>query len=155
MIAAGLNLSRHPVVLILDGSLLHIPWESMPIFGSISQQTTRLPNFEMLIDRVGKNAVDTDSSFYILNPSGDLTYTKRAFAPYFESKSDWEGVIDRKPDEEEFSGALLNKEMLIYIGHGGGAQYFDLEKMDESIQATSLLMGCSSGVLPHKGLFEP
>ena len=77
------------------------------------------------------------------------------FSPYFETKLDWEGVVDRKPEEDEFQTALLNKQMLIYIGHGGGAQYFDLEKISDDITAASLLMGCSSGVLPHQGLFEP
>ncbi|KAH6624554.1 peptidase family C50-domain-containing protein [Chaetomium sp. MPI-SDFR-AT-0129] len=111
---------------------------------------------------------------YILNPSGDLTSTQATFAQPLanlssssqstttssqaETVSPWTSILTRPPTEPEFTHALSHTPLLLYFGHGSGAQYIrgrTIRRLDPRCRATVLLMGCSSAALSDNGEFEP
>jgi separase len=156
---------RH-TILILDKSLHSFPWESLPCMDGIA--VSRLPSLGCLRERIlgqdnngPKDApighyISRDNGSYILNPSGDLKHTQTTFQKPLQSLNDWDGIINRAPTEEEVKAALVSKEVLLYFGHGSGAQYIrarEIKKLDKC--AVTILMGCSSGALVETGQFEP
>ena len=119
------------VFLVLNRCLQEIPWESLPILRGRS--VSRIPNVDLLIDRLelaqrrrqpggrdsdrydGRTRVDPSSTYYFLNPSGDLEGTERRFSPWLRSMqaTGWDGIIGRSPSEQEFSHALLKNELVM------------------------------------------
>jgi separase len=181
------------VFLVLNRSLQEIPWESLPVLRGRS--VSRIPNIDFLIDRLefaqrrrqsgsrdserydGRTWLDSSSTYYVLNPSGDLEGTERRFSPWLRSMQavGWDGIIGRAPSEQEFSHALLNNELVMcvlclfptamcsltslhfsYFGHGGGEQYIRSHKVRHLPRcAATMLWGCSSGLLRDMGEFDP
>lgn len=129
---ASLQEDEH-VFLVLNRSLQEIPWESIPILRGRS--VSRIPNVDFLVDRLefarrrdqsksgqsgqygGRTRLDLSSTYYILNPSGDLESTERRFSPWLRSMREvgWDGIIGRAPSEQEFTHALEKNELLMYI----------------------------------------
>ena len=129
---ASLQEDEH-VFLVLNRSLQEIPWESLPILRGRS--ISRIPNVDFLVDRLefarrrdqstgpksgqygGRTRLDLSSTYYILNPSGDLESTERRFSPWLRSMRDvgWDGIIGRMPSEQEFTHALEKNELLMYV----------------------------------------
>ncbi|KAI0298727.1 peptidase family C50-domain-containing protein [Multifurca ochricompacta] len=161
------------VFLVLNKSLQEIPWESLPVLRGRS--VSRIPNVDFLVDRLefaqrrrrlgnqtseqynGRTRLDASSTYYVLNPSGDLDSTERRFSPWLRSMQEvgWDGIIGRAPSEQEFSHALEKNELLIYFGHGGGEQYIRSHKIRHLPQcAATMLWGCSSGLLRDMGEFD-
>jgi len=119
------------VFLVLNRCLQEIPWESLPILRGRS--VSRIPNVDFLIDRLefakrrcqsrsrdsdhysGYTRLDSSSTYYVLNPSGDLEGTERRFSPWLKSMESvgWDGIIGRSPSEQEFSHALLKNELVM------------------------------------------
>jgi separase len=119
------------VFLVLNRCLQEIPWESLPILRGRS--ISRIPNVDFLIDRLefaqrrrksecrnsdhydGQTRLDSSSTYYVLNPSGDLEGTERRFSPWLRSMKavGWDGIIGRSPSEQEFSHALLKNELVM------------------------------------------
>ena len=119
--------------LVLNRCLQEIPWESLPILRGRS--ISRIPNVDFLIDRLefakhrrqsgsrapeqfdGHTRLDLSSTYYILNPSGDLEGTERRFSPWLKSMQavGWDGIIGRAPSEQEFSNALLKNELVMCV----------------------------------------
>ena len=109
--------------------------------------------------------VSAASGTYILNPSADLKTTEKWFQPPLEanlpraadgSGSAWKRVVGRAPTEEEFEQALTESDIMLYFGHGSGAQYIrgrTIRRLDRC-RATVMLMGCSSAKLIEAGDFE-
>ena len=64
-------------------------------------------------------SVSRSSTFYVLNPSGDLPGTQETFERLFEQEG-WRGVAGRMPQEGELARSLLEEDVLVYCGHGGG-----------------------------------
>lgn len=84
---------------------------------------------------------------YILNPSEDLTTTRDRLLPLLRHATDKEntvesdgcssgssgsekqqgsqfpGIVDRPPTEDEFASMLRESDITLYFGHGSGAQY--------------------------------
>jgi separase len=156
---------RH-TILILDKTLHSFPWESLPCMDGLA--VSRLPSFGCLRERiVGQDkAMPTDApdghyinrenGSYILNPSGDLKTTQNTFQKPLQSLDDWDSIINRVPTEDEIKAALVSKDLLLYFGHGSGAQYIrarEIKKLEKC--AVTMLMGCSSGALVETGDFEP
>ncbi|KAJ4391742.1 separin protein [Gnomoniopsis smithogilvyi] len=159
-------------ILVLDKALHTFPWESMPCLQGLS--VSRVPSLACLRrlildqrsssrdspntdDQVGHH-VSIDNGTYILNPSGDLKATQDTFeAPLSSSlSSSWTRVENKPPTEAEFENALARSDILLYMGHGGGAQYIrnrQIRRLDKC-RATTLLMGCSSASLNDVGDFE-
>ncbi|KAI9438648.1 peptidase family C50-domain-containing protein [Lactarius indigo] len=169
---ASLQEDEH-VFLVLNRSLQEIPWESLPILRGRS--ISRIPNIDFLVDRLefsrrrnqstgqdsgqygGHTRLDLSSTYYILNPSGDLESTERRFSPWLRSMQGvgWDGIIGRTPSEQEFTHALAKNELLIYFGHGGGEQYIRSHKIRHLPRcAATMLWGCSSGLLRDMGEFD-
>ncbi|KAI1405875.1 peptidase family C50-domain-containing protein [Hypoxylon fuscum] len=98
-----------------------------------------------------------NSGTYILNPSSDLKNTQATFGNALSNLPPaWNSVEQREPTEAEFEKALTDKDLLLYFGHGSGAQYIrgrTIRKMDKC-RAVALLMGCSSASLADVGRFE-
>ncbi|KAI9735299.1 MAG: hypothetical protein M1818_006493 [Claussenomyces sp. TS43310] len=158
------NEDRH-TVLILDKALHAFPWESLPCMEGLA--VSRLPSLGCLRDRLlAQQAVqfgdppghyiDRNKGAYILNPSNDLVSTQSTFAQPLQSLSTWSGIDSRVPSEAEFQAHLTSSDLLLYFGHGSGAQYIRpkvVKRLDRC--AVTLLMGCSSGALTDAGDFEP
>ncbi|KAK2630206.1 hypothetical protein QTJ16_001026 [Diplocarpon rosae] len=158
------NEDRH-TILVLDKALHSFPWESLPCMDGLA--VSRLPSLGCLRDRIlaqQKGAVEgtreghyvsRQNASYILNPGGDLKHTQSMFQKPLESLN-CEGVINREPLEDEIKETLQSKDLLLYFGHGSGAQYIrarEIKKLDKC--AVAVLMGCSSGALVERGEFEP
>ena len=125
--------------------------------------------------------ISSDKGTYILNPSGDLTKTQSRFQAPLASLStapshDWTAIIGRSPTETEFVTALsppvssscppntidsntidTRPSLLLYFGHGCGAQYIRSKTIKQTIPScgVALLFGCSSASLKEVGEFEP
>ncbi|KAI0145956.1 peptidase family C50-domain-containing protein [Hypoxylon sp. NC0597] len=166
-------------ILILDKSLHAFPWESLPCLQGLA--VSRVPSLDCLrrlileAKSAQSNPVDTDddqlsipdareghhisinSGTYILNPSSDLKNTQATFGnPLSTLPPAWNSIEMREPTEAEFEAALTDKDLLLYFGHGSGAQYIrgrTIRKMDKC-KAVALLMGCSSASLADVGRFE-
>ncbi|KAL1901332.1 separin protein [Sporothrix stenoceras] len=169
-------------ILVLDKSLHVFPWESLPCMRRLA--VSRVPSLACLRRLIleqqqsATNATDADelrepaevnrpsgyraslaSGAYMLNPAGDLPSTEATFDGPLTSNlrgTSWTRIVGRTPTEDEFESILRNKDVLLYFGHGSGAQYIrgrTVRKM-ERCRATALLMGCSSAGLNYNGEFE-
>ncbi|KAK7751580.1 separin protein [Diatrype stigma] len=96
------------------------------------------------------------SGTYILNPSGDLTSTAATFGGPLASALPpaWHSIEGRAPAEAEFEAALRDRDLLLYFGHGSGAQYIRARTVRQLLprcRAAALLLGCSSAALEYVG----
>ncbi|KAE9379236.1 hypothetical protein N431DRAFT_478299 [Stipitochalara longipes BDJ] len=157
--------ARH-TILILDKALHAFPWESLPCMDGLA--VSRLLSLGCLRERIiGQDQIMAEDALaghyihrengsYILNPSGDLKHTQTTFQKPLQNLKEWDGIINREPGEDEIKMALASKDLLLYFGHGSGAQYIrarEIKKLDKC--AVTMLMGCSSGALVETGDFEP
>ncbi|KAI0406683.1 peptidase family C50-domain-containing protein [Xylaria palmicola] len=172
-------------ILILDKPLHVFPWESLPCLQGLA--VSRVPSLDYLRRSIleakapashqgesGESDSDSASSTgpaprpghhvsinsgtYILNPSADLTNTQATFGRALSSlPAAWESIETRAPTEAEFQKALTDRDLLLYFGHGSGAQYIRGRTVRQlgKCRAAALLMGCSSASLTHVGQFEP
>ncbi|KAK7415898.1 separin protein [Neonectria punicea] len=160
-------------VLVLDKAVHAFPWESMPCMDGLP--VSRVPSLACLRQLIleshpAKTAgddneprdlpeghyVSADRGTYILNPSTDLKNTQGTFQPSLKALSSWNGIVNRAPEEAEFEQALSNSEILLYFGHGSGAQYVRARTIRrlEKCKPATFLMGCSSAALTEAGEFE-
>ncbi|KAI1324862.1 peptidase family C50-domain-containing protein [Xylariaceae sp. FL0255] len=172
-------------ILILDKSLHAFPWESLPCLNGLA--VSRVPSLDCLRRLImesqsltasakasGDSTSDDElssssgslaghyasinSGTYILNPGEDLVNTQATFGQALASlPHTWTSIETREPSENEFQKALTDRDILLYFGHGSGAQYIRSRtvRQMEKCRATTLLMGCSSASLIHVGDFEP
>nr|GLL45584.1 separase [Ipomoea trifida] len=184
-------INRKPTILVLDFNLQMLPWESLPILRD--QEVYRMPsvgainatlfrrglNQEPVENGAPLNAIpfiDPLDSYYVLNPSGDLSRTQAEFENWFKDQN-FEGKSGTAPTIEELTGALKSHDLFLYFGHGSarllltasssktvcdhgsvisGGQYIpgqDIKELETC--AASLLMGCSSGSLTSNGCYIP
>ncbi|KAI7195123.1 hypothetical protein KC363_g1692 [Hortaea werneckii] len=140
------------LILILDKRLQAFPWESMPCLENASSTNAEH----------GSYAINRASGTYILNPSKDLKSTQNMLsAPLAKlagaGQAQWTSMVQKAPSEEEFAKSLTERSMLLYFGHGSGAQYIrprTIRKLDACSQVV-WLMGCSSGSVSEHGELEP
>ncbi|CAI6335881.1 unnamed protein product [Periconia digitata] len=175
---------RDHTILILDRNLHMLPWESLPCLEKLS--ISRLPSLAALRERLlaaRPSAIDSDTQSghhisaaaggtSILNPSGDLSHTLKTIKPRLADMSgSWNHITSRAPSEKEFENSLREKDVVLYFGHGSGAQYIrskSVRKLYLSDQntngeeermkpgcATTFLFGCSSVHLSDNGIYEP
>jgi separase len=155
--------ARH-TILILDKELHLFPWESLPCL--LGRSVSRMPSMGMIHDRLARIRaqsanneaynIPASSGGYILNPSSDLPSTESTFSEVFTKQlPTFTSIISRKPTESEFESLLLDNALLLYFGHGSGAQYIRgrrIKQLDNC--AVTFLMGCSSGKMTECGDFE-
>ncbi|KAK7970260.1 hypothetical protein PG988_009333 [Apiospora saccharicola] len=168
-------------ILVLDKSLHIVPWESLPCMQGVA--VSRVPSLaclrrSILEQRVSQESevsssegteqpteqlleghhISRKSGTYILNPGADLKNTQSVFGrPLSGLPLSWSAIEARAPTEPEFESALTKSDLLLYFGHGSGAQYIrgrTIRNMDKC-RAVALLMGCSSASLTAPGDFEP
>ncbi|KIW56208.1 hypothetical protein PV05_04886 [Exophiala xenobiotica] len=155
---------RH-TIMVLDKALQLFPWESMsclknyavsrmPSLGTIWEQLRKMHATENELDGY---CIPSSDGAYILNPSSDLLSTQNTFGKIFvDQLKGFEAIVDRPPKESEFETILRDKPLLLYFGHGGGAQYIrgrTIRKLDKC--AVTMLMGCSSAKMTECGVYEP
>ncbi|OJD25882.1 hypothetical protein ACJ73_02744 [Blastomyces percursus] len=154
-------------ILILDKELHPFPWESldclressvsrMPSLHHLKETLLKLQANNDLGERFDGFHIDRNLGSYILNPGGDLKSTQTTFEHSLLSLDGWSGISNREPSEDEFKQYLESKDLLLYFGHGSGAQYIrgrTIKRLDRC--AVTFLMGCSSGSLTEAGEFEP
>lgn len=159
-------------VLVLDKALHAFPWESMPCMEGLA--VSRVPSLACLRQLIlesqpAKTAteddardlpeghyVSADRGTYILNPSTDLKNTQVTFQASLKALPSWKGIVNRAPEEAEFEQALSSSDILLYFGHGSGAQYVRARTVRrlEKCKPATFLMGCSSASLTEAGEFE-
>ncbi|KAL5421420.1 hypothetical protein PMIN04_005581 [Paraphaeosphaeria minitans] len=170
-------------ILILDKDLHMLPWESVPCLEKLS--ISRLPSLAALRERllaarlssVNQNApaghhISAEAGgTSMLNPSGDLGHTSKTIKPHLDSmQGTWTHIANRPPLEKEFEDCLRNDQLVLFFGHGSGAQYIrskavrrlylngktlsEAEKKKPGC-ATTFLFGCSSVHLSDNGIYEP
>lgn len=171
--------SRH-TILILDKNLHMLPWESLPCLEHLP--ISRMPSLAALRDRLAsaqksRTQEEAPTGHYIqlaaggtsiLNPSGDLGSTAKTFKSRLKGlEGPWNHIENRSPTEKEFEEPLREKDLLLYFGHGSGAQYIKQKSVRRLYEAptdegdsnpgcaTSLLFGCSSVHLTENGVYEP
>ncbi|KAK9808987.1 hypothetical protein WJX72_007397 [[Myrmecia] bisecta] len=144
-----------------------LPWESMPSMRA--NRMYRMPSLACAAANVERQTqgmagapgsgtcdVDLGSTFYLLNPSGDLPSTQATFEAWFSGQPGWQGIAGAAPSAAALSEALQAHHMFIYFGHGGGEQYLPSRALRRlPACAAGLLMGCSSGRLAQHGRYEP
>jgi separase len=62
---------------------------------------------------VGCKELDTKSTFYVVNPEGDLKKTEELFRGWFTREEGWEGVVGELPPSEVLSTALQEKDLFV------------------------------------------
>ncbi|KAI8285567.1 Separin [Colletotrichum sp. SAR11_240] len=154
-------------ILILDKSLHAFPWESLPCMEGLAY--SRVPSLSCLrrliteqraaegTHGVDHHTVSPTGGTYILNPGSDLKNTLATFEKPLKTLGDsWKGIVSRCPTEDEFEGALKGSDIVLYFGHGSGAQYIRGKTIRrlEKCKAAALLMGCSSASLQNVGEYE-
>lgn len=155
-------------ILVLDKALHAFPWESMPCLQGLA--VSRVPSLaclrRLLLEAKGSAAsteeqpaghyVSSRNGTYILNPSSDLKNTQNYFEKPFTGLESWTAHINRVPEEEVIEKALVDSDVMLYFGHGGGAQYIRAKTIRrlERCRPATFLMGCSSAALTEAGEFE-
>lgn len=98
------------------------------------------------------------STFYVLDPSGDLKNCRKTFEDWFESIPSWKRLRPEthlSPSDaisNEILQELKAKDVFLYVGHGCGESFFHPKQLRHHlIRSVSLLMGCSSGKLKTQG----
>ena len=157
------DLTRH-TILIVDKELEAFPWESLPCMQG--RPVSRMPSLGAIKERldlihaqsttINALSIPADKGAYILNPSSDLTSTQQTFEPTFTSQlPTFSSLINTSPTETQFETFLTQYPLLLYFGHGSGAQYI-LKRKIRRLQkcAVTWLMGCSSAKMTECGNFE-
>lgn len=154
------TLNEH-IILVPGTKCCKIPWESLPSLQNKS--ISRMPSIKKLMEALGSRMdLRIDSrGLYLINPGGDLTKTEVRFKETFQKLSNWDGIIGTKPSNpDSFLKCMLEKQIFVYIGHGGCEEYIKpsvLFKLttDGRTLPPSLLIGCSSGSLETYGILDP
>lgn len=153
------------VIMVMDKELQAFPWESLSCLRG--HAVSRMPSLGAIWERLeavhrqkGSTeglTIPSTQGAYILNPSSDLTSTQDTFGQLFDEQLvGFDGIVRRAPKEQEFETALHDKSLVLYFGHGGGAQFIrgrTIRKLDKC--AVTLLMGCSSAKMTECGVYEP
>ncbi|KAJ1506420.1 hypothetical protein HMI54_005092 [Coelomomyces lativittatus] len=148
-----LVLCQH-TILILDKWLSSFPLESMSVLHHHS--VSRVFSMEMLKTLMKSElpVVRPESTYYLLNPSGDLRTTEETLTPYLKKNPTWKGCIGKVPAEHEFLTALTSHDLFLFFGHGGAETICSPKKFQGLQLPVTFLMGCSSGKLHSLGDFD-
>ncbi|CAF1177730.1 unnamed protein product [Adineta steineri] len=149
---------RLPSVLLLDG--MHKYYYNSS--SSPSEQQSNVDNNDTTIIPMEKtfyHRIDVDKGYYIVDPGNDLPRTKERFRKFQTDKPDliekWNGVIERFPTNDAIKDIFKSKDVLLYMGHGSGSQFYPVDDVQKnSSRLCVLLMGCSSARLQSLGDFE-
>jgi len=140
--------SKGPALLLFDGDLHEIPWESLPILAQ--QQFYRIPSrsFALKDSAQGldvKSCIDVSHALAILNPSGDLLRTEETLLPLLQRNKTC--AIVRGTPPHDMCTAMTLYDVLLFFGHGNAQEYLPPSSVWIGWRAVMILMGCSSGAL--------
>jgi separase len=153
-------IGKYPIALLLGKYMNCIPWECLPCVLQHEISVTRVPSLKLLAMQSQKQlprSINLDSTFYVLNPAGDLEMTETTFMPLF-AKLPWNGIVRVAPDKPTIDQVFRQKDLLVYCGHGSGNEYYNYESLIEEqrpCRSSLFLMGCSSGELNDNGEMDP
>ena len=148
---------RLPSILLLDGMHKYYcsssPTEHEPI-NVDAHDTTMIP-----VEKTFYHRIDVDKGYYIVDPGNDLPRTKERFRKFQHEKPEliekWNGVIERFPTNDAIKDIFKSKDVLLYMGHGSGSQFYPVDDVQKNASRLCvLLMGCSSARLQSLGDFE-
>ncbi|XP_011867802.1 PREDICTED: separin [Vollenhovia emeryi] len=158
---------RKTLVLIIDEHMDYIAFEAMEIIKN--HPVTRFPSLHVayalfkehqdtIVDGCKIIKVRDNMGTCIVNPSGDLDKMEKRIKLFMDFwLSQWKSCYNAEPSAELFEDALINRDILMYAGHGNGIEYLsgeDIEKM--RVKSTVLLFGCNSvKLLVIGGRFPP
>lgn len=145
----------------------HVPFETMDVL--MQHPVTRFPSFHVAYamfkehqDTIVKGCkiVKNTKEFgtFIVNPARNLDKMEKRMKLFFDYwLPHWEGNYGTVPDKTIFENILVNKDVLMYSGHGSGIQYLPGERIERlRVRSIVLLFGCSSVKLyPTGGRFPP
>ncbi|CAK9799037.1 Espl1 [Anthophora quadrimaculata] len=147
--------TRKTLVLIIDEHIDYIPFESMEILKC--HPITRFPSFHIAyaLFKEHENTMENgckiirarnDMGTCIVNPSGNLIKMEKRMRLFIEYwLPNWKSWYNVEPQEEIFENALVNRDILMYNGHGNGIQYLSGEQIERlKVKSIVLLFGCSS-----------
>ncbi|CAF3755723.1 unnamed protein product [Rotaria sordida] len=148
---------RLPSLLLLDGMHKYYCNTSSEL-----EQQINIENNDVTIIPIEKtfyHRIDVDKGYYIVDPGNDLPRTKERFRKFQNEKPDliekWNGVIERFPTNDAIKDIFKSKDVLLYMGHGSGSQFYPVDDVQKnSSRLCVLLMGCSSARLQSLGDFE-
>lgn len=159
-----------PILLVLDHAVQALPWESsflmMEQEGASGDDSCsefyRVPSLPVALSchsdpsaSVSPATKSFDSTYYVINPSGDLVSTQESFEAWFKNLAGWSGVSGRVPTPDELGTALEEHDLFVYCGHGGGEQYLPVSRLRSlGSCASSVLMGCSSAKVTTGGVYD-
>ncbi|KAL0042551.1 hypothetical protein WJX79_003322 [Trebouxia sp. C0005] len=127
----GRVLDHQSSLLVLDGELQTMPWESLPSLKQL--RIYRAPSLAC-----------------------DLSTTQATFEETFRQQHTWQGTAGEPMAPGPLAAALQGHDMFLYFGHGSGDQYLSARALRRMPRcASALLMGCSSGSLAKAGQYEP
>ncbi|CAF1297999.1 unnamed protein product, partial [Adineta ricciae] len=150
---------RLPSLLLLDG--MHKYYYNSSSTPE-ADRAAHVENNDMTIIPMEKtfyHHIDVDKGYYIVDPGNDLPRTKERFRKFQSEKPDliekWNGVIERFPTNDAIKDIFKSKDVLLYMGHGSGSQFYPVDDVQKnSSRLCVLLMGCSSARLQSLGDFE-
>ncbi|XP_043252364.1 separin isoform X1 [Colletes gigas] len=153
--------TRKTLVLIVDEHMDYIPFESMKILQC--HPITRFPSLHVAHalfkehESTMKNGckiitVKNDMGTCIVNPSGNLCKMEKRIRLFIEHwLPNWKSSYGVEP-QEIFKDTLINRDILMYNGHGNGIQYLPGEQIERlKVKSIVLLFGCSSVKLLEVG----
>ena len=159
------------ILLVLDRAVQALPWESSFLMMNQADSADapcrefyRVPSLPVALSSLApatspRQASSANkslgSTYYVINPSGDLLSTQDTFESWFKNLKGWYGLSGRVPTADVLGAALQEHDLFIYCGHGGGEQYIPpsrLRALDSC--ASSVLMGCSSARLTAGGVYD-
>ncbi|KAK7793799.1 hypothetical protein R5R35_012047 [Gryllus longicercus] len=157
------NIKRGPVLLIIDEKLECLPIEQLEILRK--HPATRVPSVHVThgLYSVHRNSiengllnVDYQSGFYIINPGEDLKDMEERMSSFLLPRvPKWKGLLGQQLSPEAWSQAVTDNDIFVYMGHGGGGQYWNVDQLEGGIRSLSLLFGCqSAGYKIMKGSVE-
>ncbi|KAA6417398.1 MAG: cell division-associated BIMB-like, partial [Trebouxia sp. A1-2] len=166
----GRVLDHQSSLLVLDGELQTMPWESLPSLKQL--RIYRAPSLACAAAVAARQpsaaedssadaarevtAVNMASTVYMVNPAGDLSTTQATFEETFRQQHTWQGTAGEPMAPGPLAAALQGHDMFLYFGHGSGDQYLSARALRRMPRcASALLMGCSSGSLAKAGQYEP
>lgn len=106
MIKAKIPDQCSPLVLSACHPLHQFPFESMPLLRA--HPVSRMPSLPFLaahsVVQFNRQLqyIDPRSTYYIINPSGDLKRTEKTFGDWFREEEGWEGVVGTPPTSAQF-----------------------------------------------------
>lgn len=156
------NATRKTLVLIIDEHMDYIPFESMEILKF--HPITRFPSLHIAyaLFKEHENTMENgckiirvkdDIGTCIVNPSGNLSKMEKRMRLFIEYwLPNWRSWYNIEPQEEVFEDSLINRDILMYNGHGNGIQYLPGEQIERlRVKSIVLLFGCSSVKLLNVG----